>query len=1182
MDNTDSSCLYICAFLNIQGQTGLKSDKSEQIENFVKKYKVDALHLQEINISEDSFSNCDFLMSNYNILPNNSVNKYGTATLIRSDFCPTNLRCDTMGKVQIYDLGNISFANIYFPSGTDGNSRAAREELCSQVLPNLLINSKDDGYIGGDFNCITDKKDATHNPEQKMSRSLERLKNNQNWKDSYRTLHPSKLEYSRFYIQRQISGASRIDRCYHFGGLIPMFAQYVPIAFSDHFAHIVSFKIPDMVSKIMSPKIRPRFKLRAEIIMDNIFKERLKENMTLWERVRDFQDVNSSGSLMWWEKLVKPGIKKIALQRNREINKEKREKLNLLNIKQAYLTAKLQGGEFFRLPELNLVHHQINEYFKKECQKIQFQARAFEFQSNENTTIYHHELHKKKIKKCSILKLQTENGIIEGHSDCASFLEKTVEDLLLHPEILDPHAQEVLLNEVEQVFTEEDNQMFTTPPTKNDIWKTICESNLNAAPGSDGIPSLFYKECWKIMDDSLLAIMKDIFEGKKLPPSLRTSLMVFGAKPKKPGSILPKDKRRISLLNSDFKIATGLEARMLKKTATHSLSHLQLVAGDDRRIHHGINMARNAIHAASKARHNGCGILDTDLIAAFDYLCLEWAYMVLEYKGIHRDVIKRLRNLYSDNISVVVVNNMEGKAVKNIRLSLRQGDLPSMHIFAFGIDPLLTYLDKRLQGILIASTPVQGPVQPNYPPLPPQEERYKLISYADDVKPAVTNMEEFTLIDNAIALFERASGCKLHRDPASKKCKFLPLARWKGTLRQEDIPCPYMTLTDALDMVGVELRATWPQTRKANGDALQSRIIKKTNLWKGGKFMPLSMRGGSINTYCLSTVWFKTHSVDLRVMDITKITKAIKSWLYADMLFKPEEMVMVRPVKYGGLGILDVKYKAMAGLIRSFLETACHPDFRHSLYHELLFRYHVQEDKCIANPGFPPFYSASFFETIKKVYDVSPQKVGKMTEAQWYHLLLEENVTKEMDEEQGNRFSPCRVEIANENNDWETSWRRMRLKGLGSELISFLFKVLHQLLPTQERLLRINQANSAYCKAEGCSGDQIEDLTHALILCPGNNGIGIKYLDAVKSHVPDITAESALLLKFESNTSMELAIVWFLSMAWKMIWDARSNGKKPELYKIRSEMEARIALLRTTRSYVNDIILMDILLASME
>ena len=301
-------------------------------------------------------------------------------------------------------------------------------------------------------------------------------------------------------------------------------------------------------------------------------------------------------------------------------------------------------------------------------------------------------------------------------------------------------------------------------------------------------------------------VMEDIFDGKELPPSLRTSLMVFGAKPKKPGSILAKDKRRISLLNSDFKIATGLEARKLKMTATHSLSHLQLVAGDDRRIHHGINLARNAIHAASKPGHHGCGILDTDLIAAFDYLCLVWAYKVLEKKGMDKKAIKRLENLYRNNISIVVVNNIAGKAIKNIRLSLRQGDLPSMHLFSFGIDPLLAYLEKRLQGILIASLPVHGPTLDPSIPLPPHEERYKVIGYADDVKPAVNNIEEFSMIDGAMDLFEKASGCRLHRDPASKKCKFLPLAKWRNTLKQEETPCPYMTLTDELDMVGVELR----------------------------------------------------------------------------------------------------------------------------------------------------------------------------------------------------------------------------------------------------------------------------------------------------------------------------------------------------------------------------------------
>ena len=75
-----------------------------------------------------------------------------------------------------------------------------------------------------------------------------------------------------------------------------------------------------------------------QILTDPIFKERIKENMIMWERVRAFQTDESYGSL------VKSGIKRIALERNRELNKEKREKLNLLILQQTYLTSKLQNG----------------------------------------------------------------------------------------------------------------------------------------------------------------------------------------------------------------------------------------------------------------------------------------------------------------------------------------------------------------------------------------------------------------------------------------------------------------------------------------------------------------------------------------------------------------------------------------------------------------------------------------------------------------------------------------------------------------------------------------------------------------------------------------------------------------------------------------------------------------------
>ena len=676
--------------------------------------------------------------------------------------------------------------------------------------------------------------------------------------------------------------------------------------------------------------------------------------------------------------------------------------------------------------------------------------------------------------------------MLEGHSACASFLEKSVEDLLQHPACLNSKAQQVLLNEVVPVFTIKDNEKFLAPPTSKRIQQVISRSNLYAAPGTDGIPSLLYKESWSVLGESLTEVMVAISEGQGLQPSMRTSLIVFGSKPKKAISLRPGDKRKISLLNADFKIATGLEAELLQECATHTLSPLQLVAGKDRRIHHGINLPRNAIYSAGRPGHQGCGILDTDLIAAFDYMCLEWVFMVLERKGMDSRIISRFRNLYKDNLSVVVVNNICGRAIRNIRLSLRQGDLPSMDLFSFGIDPLLSYLEKRLTGILITSLPVLGPVLPGLPPLDKLEERYKVIGYADDVKPAITSMEEFSLVDRAMHLFETSSGCRLHRDPASKKCKFLPLSRWRGTLQQSDIPCSYMTISDHLDMLGVELRATWTQTRKVNGDEMQDRVAKTSRQWRSGKFMPLTQRSWSLNSFCLPKVWFRTHCVDLRQQDVQKIHSHVKSWLYADQFIKPEEMIMFRPPSYGGLGVHHVKLKAQAALTRTFLETACHPKFRHSLFHTNLFRFHVLDDTTIPDPGLPPFYPKEFFAKIKQVRNESCLNVSVMTEKQWYTLMLEDCCTMEVREGGSRQFILCRAELTSTSTNWEHSWSRVRLKGLGSVFSTFLFQLMHKLLPTKERLSRTSPNQNPACKAIGCSGEKTEDAVHALNNCQAN------------------------------------------------------------------------------------------------
>ena len=1162
MDNSSSSRILNIAYMNIHGQSKLTTVKELQIEDFLKYNNIDILHLQEIFIEAESFSKCSFVSSAFNIIPNNCENRYGTATLIRSDLEFENVKCDTAGRAIVFDIGDATFGNIYAQSGTDGHSRSSRENFCGEILPNLLINSKSSGCIGGDFNMIIDKQDASSHQSSKMSPTFQKVVRSFNWTDSYRLLFPNTMQFSRYYGEGRASGATRIDRSYHFGDITIKKAYYLPLAFSDHHAHIVQIKLPNPFSNLICPRTHPAFRIKAEVVIDPTFQANLAEALETWNNVKSF----GMEVLPWWELIVKPGIKKLALHRSREMNRRRKEELNLLRLRQNYLNRKLMLGETWRLPDLKAVHTSIQLWYSKEAEKIKYQSLTDEHQSAENVRIYHHELHRKRIRKSAILRLETEGRVLEGHQACAAYLEKTVEDLLLYPAELCQAAQGVLLAEVNPVFSESDNQELLKLPTKAEVFETLQASNLHAAPGTDGLTNFFYKENFKIMGQVLTEVVREVFRGKQPTASQRTSKMVFGSKPKKLNSCKPGDKRRISLLNCDFKTMSGLESRRLKKVSTRTLSPYQLVAGDDRRIHHGINLARDAIQAASKVPNKGCGIADTDYQAAFDFLVMSWVFKVLQKKGLSQEVINRYINLYEDNLSVIIVNNIEGKCLKNIRLSLRQGDVPSMTFFAYGIDPLISYLDKRLTGILITSLPVQGPLLSNssLEQLAPVEERYRVISYADDLKPAVTSMEEFSLVNSASALFESASGCRLHRDPASLKCKFLPLGKWRTRLQQNDLPadCQYFAVSDHLDMVGVELRATWVQTRKHNGDIIQHRVANTINPWRSGKFMDLTMRPWSVNTYVLSKVWSKCRSVDLREGDINTINSSIKSWLYADLLEKPSEMVMCRPTSYGGLGVCSVRYKAKALLIRSFLETAVIPKYRQSLLHSLMFRYHVLGDTSFPNPGFLPYYPPSFFDTIRRVHESPENNVTTMSIKQWVKLLTEDNLTMEVTENT-KQFKLCRVELSSPRTDWTKSWRLCRLNGLGSEISSFNFKLLHQLLVSRVRQHQMMQTVSPECNL--CQNN-LEDLPHALIHCSFNNGVGERLLDVVKTYIPGISDQALLRLEFDDlPQDLELAVVFFTSFLLMSIWEKRRNRSKPSLYETRATLEAKCSLLRKTR-----------------
>ena len=100
--------------------------------------------------------------------------------------------------------------------------------------------------------------------------------------------------------------------------------------------------------------------------MDTQFQESLHEAMLGWRRVHSF-------GMDWWEVI--------------EIAKERKGELSLLLVRQAYLNKKVKLGHLQKLGDLRSVHHQIQQWYQRACEKIKDQYRALEFQSSEKVTI---------------------------------------------------------------------------------------------------------------------------------------------------------------------------------------------------------------------------------------------------------------------------------------------------------------------------------------------------------------------------------------------------------------------------------------------------------------------------------------------------------------------------------------------------------------------------------------------------------------------------------------------------------------------------------------------------------------------------------------------------------------------------------------------------------------------------
>ena len=252
-------------------------------------------------------------------------------------------------------------------------------------------------------------------------------------------------------------------------------------------------------------------------------------------------------------------------------------------------------------------------------------------------------------------------------------------------------------------------------------------------------------------------------------------------------------------------------------------------------------------------------------------------------------------------------------------------------------------------------------------------------------------------------------------------------------------------------------------------------------------------------------------------------------------------------------------------------ETSCHKNFRHSVYHQGLLNWHVFDDRLIPNPGKSPYYSQEFFNHIKSAIRKN-LAIESMSSKEWYEFILS-SLLKEPDQDS---LLPCRTELMHPSNDWDKTWSLARLKGLSSESTTFLWLMLHRLLPTRDRLHRIlPTVPNATCQE--C--DEQDSLRHALTECRATRPVFDWMMNALAQFDSSLTADKMLLLNIEQDHILpysHLPLVWFIAEVWRRVWKLRRDNKQCHLFRIRAEIESEINTVRRSR-YSDMAVILDLM-----
>ncbi|MCI06375.1 cysteine-rich receptor-like protein kinase, partial [Trifolium medium] len=172
------------------------------------------------------------------------------------------------------------------------------------------------------------------------------------------------------------------------------------------------------------------------------------------------------------------------------------------------------------------------------------------------------------------------------------------------------------------MLSAEDNASLLVPFEEEEVRDVIWSCDGNKSPGPDGFNLNFFKACWSIVKNDVMAYLHEFHANAILPKAVTASFLSLVPKMDHPQNLF--DYRPICLIGSLYKILSKILANRLKRVLGKLISSCQSAFLPQRQILDGV-VVLNEIIDLAKRRKDDYLLFKVDFERAYD--TVNWGFL---------------------------------------------------------------------------------------------------------------------------------------------------------------------------------------------------------------------------------------------------------------------------------------------------------------------------------------------------------------------------------------------------------------------------------------------------------------------------------------------------------------------------------------------------------------------------